>query len=221
MIGRRVYPDADSHLRLAPGDYGQDADGTWRARAPRLSSGDLSAHDVTEHEDGTITVSPVHPDRPRDGGNLARVPDPRRMEGGPMNNQRGMIPLSLLPYLVAALVVAGLVAWALFERSRYLDCKSTTVALTAQVDVLGDKIQTQNRAVEESAKAGAETLKRAAALLAEARKQSERNAPTLARLEAAIQAPAQKRPDGTAKNCGDARREIREARTGEHKGGAK
>lgn len=56
--GRRVYPDEQGRLRLAPGDYGKDTNGVWMARAPRLSSGDLRNHDVTEHEDGTITVSP-------------------------------------------------------------------------------------------------------------------------------------------------------------------
>jgi len=56
--GRRVYLDEHGHLKLAPGDYGKDTDGVWKARAPRLSSGDLRNHEVTEHEDGTITVSP-------------------------------------------------------------------------------------------------------------------------------------------------------------------
>lgn len=58
MKGRRVYPDENGHLKLAPGDYGKDVHGVWRARAPRLCSGNLRNHEVTEHEDGTITVSP-------------------------------------------------------------------------------------------------------------------------------------------------------------------
>lgn len=58
MQGRRVYPGEDGRLHLAPGDYGKDANGVWRARAPRLSRGNFSQHTVTEHEDGTITVHP-------------------------------------------------------------------------------------------------------------------------------------------------------------------
>lgn len=56
--GRRVYPGDDGHLWLQPGDYGRSFHGTWMARPPRLAAGDLSRHEVTEHEDGTITVSP-------------------------------------------------------------------------------------------------------------------------------------------------------------------
>lgn len=59
MTGRRVYPDDEGQLRLAPGDYGQDASGVWYARAPRMSTGCLVGHNIVEHEDGTITVSPL------------------------------------------------------------------------------------------------------------------------------------------------------------------
>lgn len=65
----RVYPDENGSLRLKAGDYGKDADGTWACRPPTKHfpglekqqhplSGNLSGHQVTEHEDGTITVSP-------------------------------------------------------------------------------------------------------------------------------------------------------------------
>jgi hypothetical protein len=53
--GRRVY-DTDA---FAPGDYGRHpADGNWYACTPGGHLGNLSAHDVVEHEDGTITASP-------------------------------------------------------------------------------------------------------------------------------------------------------------------
>jgi hypothetical protein len=53
--GRRVR-DTD---RFAPGDYGQHpVSGEWMANAPGGGLGNLSAHEVTEHEDGTISVSP-------------------------------------------------------------------------------------------------------------------------------------------------------------------
>ena len=62
-VGRRIYPDEDGRLWFAPGDYGQDRlDGKWYARPPtdpdQHMTGCLSAHEVVEHEDGTITVSP-------------------------------------------------------------------------------------------------------------------------------------------------------------------
>ena len=61
MQGKRVYADKNGSLTMAPGDYGQDPrDGTWYARPPvnKGHSGWLKNHQVTEHEDGTITVSP-------------------------------------------------------------------------------------------------------------------------------------------------------------------
>lgn len=59
--GRRVYPNEDGWFKLEPGDYGQDGDGAWWACAPvegQHYSGVLTDHQVTEHPDGTITVSP-------------------------------------------------------------------------------------------------------------------------------------------------------------------
>lgn len=58
----RIYPKKDGNLWLGPGDYGINPhDGNWYARAPvadKHLAGNLANHDVTEHEDGTITVSP-------------------------------------------------------------------------------------------------------------------------------------------------------------------
>jgi len=65
MIGRRVYlqpnyPEVDGPytLWLAEGDYGRDRDGFWKARPPGHHAGSLENHEVIEHEDRTITVSP-------------------------------------------------------------------------------------------------------------------------------------------------------------------
>jgi len=67
MKGRRVYLNNNNELWIAPGDYGKDERGHWMARPPcgmggvlteAPDSGDLSLHEVVEHEDGTITVSP-------------------------------------------------------------------------------------------------------------------------------------------------------------------
>jgi len=56
MQGKRVYP-SDKGLPLDPGEFDQK-NGTWYARTPNGHWGNLSNHDVTEHDDGTITVSP-------------------------------------------------------------------------------------------------------------------------------------------------------------------
>lgn len=61
MRGRRVDPNPDGSFRLEPGDYCRDNSGVWWACAPVQGehyAGTLTDHDVIEHEDGTITVSP-------------------------------------------------------------------------------------------------------------------------------------------------------------------
>lgn len=66
MIGTRVYPNSEGEfdfsesglLTWIPGSYGCDKDGFWVCRPPRGRIGALEQHQVTEHEDGTITVSP-------------------------------------------------------------------------------------------------------------------------------------------------------------------
>lgn len=56
MQGKRI--NAQDNPRFAPGDYGRVSDGTWYAMTPNGHLGNLASHDVTEHEDGTISVSP-------------------------------------------------------------------------------------------------------------------------------------------------------------------
>lgn len=70
MKGRRVMPDAEGWLpNFEPGDYGRatapdikptSPNSWWQVCAPDGSQGSLDPkiHTVTEHEDGTITVSP-------------------------------------------------------------------------------------------------------------------------------------------------------------------
>lgn len=61
MKGTRIYPNEEGSLIFAhPGEYGCNQDGIWYARVPiaGVSVGNLKAHTVVEHEDGTITVSP-------------------------------------------------------------------------------------------------------------------------------------------------------------------
>ncbi|MDD3813297.1 MAG: hypothetical protein PHZ02_01515 [Desulfocapsaceae bacterium] len=47
----------ESHL-LKPGEYGKRKDGVWIVRSPNGLCGDLCNHEVVEHDDRTITVSP-------------------------------------------------------------------------------------------------------------------------------------------------------------------
>lgn len=59
MKGRRVYPREDGDLYLAEGDYGLSPKaGHWQVRPPGCNAGGIPNHNVTEHDDGTITVSP-------------------------------------------------------------------------------------------------------------------------------------------------------------------
>lgn len=56
--GKRVDP-VNGELWLKELEYGKDPrDGNWYCSAPGKHLGCLSKHAVTEHEDGTITVSP-------------------------------------------------------------------------------------------------------------------------------------------------------------------
>jgi hypothetical protein len=62
MKGRRIYPNSDGTFKLERGDYIFVHD-RWFARVPDermndMDLSDLSLHTITEHEDGTITVSP-------------------------------------------------------------------------------------------------------------------------------------------------------------------
>jgi hypothetical protein len=58
MQGRRVYANEDGFLPpLQPGDYGIH-DGKWYGKTPNGYTCGLANHQVTEHENGTITVSP-------------------------------------------------------------------------------------------------------------------------------------------------------------------
>ena len=59
MIGRRVYPRDNGRLYLQEGDYGLNPnDGSWYGRPFGHHAGSFKQHQVIEHEDGTITVSP-------------------------------------------------------------------------------------------------------------------------------------------------------------------
>jgi hypothetical protein len=56
MIGTR-RDNPESAIPKA-GEYGRDANGDWFGMTPDGMLAGLRLHDVVEHEDGTITVSP-------------------------------------------------------------------------------------------------------------------------------------------------------------------
>lgn len=60
MKGHR-YPDVEDaalpHLHMREGGY-RKSEGIWEVTTPNGLHGRLGNHEVTEHEDGTITVSP-------------------------------------------------------------------------------------------------------------------------------------------------------------------
>lgn len=59
--GRRVYQNEKGELWLAPGDYGYNSKSkAWECRPPieNCHGGNLAAHEVKEHIDGTISVTP-------------------------------------------------------------------------------------------------------------------------------------------------------------------
>lgn len=62
MQGMRMESGRDVLLDVAPnGAYGSvERDGAtiWYVKTPNGHVGDVSRHEVVEHEDGTITVSP-------------------------------------------------------------------------------------------------------------------------------------------------------------------
>lgn len=60
MQGKRVelISQEGGFQSLSPGEYGRWTDGTWYGCTPNDHGCNLGSHKVTEHEDGTITVSP-------------------------------------------------------------------------------------------------------------------------------------------------------------------
>ncbi len=57
MQGKRVKTESCGHLNLGPGEFGKQG-GIWYACTPNGHMGNLSNHEVIEHDDETITVTP-------------------------------------------------------------------------------------------------------------------------------------------------------------------
>lgn len=58
MVGHRLSDDAPLSSTDAGAYVLRSDTGTWDCVTPNGHLGNLGNHDVTEHEDGTITVSP-------------------------------------------------------------------------------------------------------------------------------------------------------------------
>lgn len=75
MIGKCVEW-GDGIGPINPGEYARHPNGTWYGETPNGHGCNLKDHQVTEHEDGTITVSPSilvsKGGRRDDKGNLIR-----------------------------------------------------------------------------------------------------------------------------------------------------
>lgn len=56
FVGQRL-PDGSTWFNAPNGSYVKTEHG-WFCKTPNGHAGNLNAHDVVEHEDGTITVSP-------------------------------------------------------------------------------------------------------------------------------------------------------------------
>ena len=76
MIGQRLPDDTDWSSSLPPGSYWKMG-GYWYCITPNGEFGGLAKHQISEHGDGTITVSPsilVHPHDFLDDGQLKSSP---------------------------------------------------------------------------------------------------------------------------------------------------
>lgn len=74
MKGRRV--DLTSPHLFEPGDYGRWGEHGWYAETPNGHGANLNGHQIIEHDDGTITVSPsimVTTTRPNEAGEMKPV----------------------------------------------------------------------------------------------------------------------------------------------------
>lgn len=56
LVGQRL-PDGSTWFNAPNGSYVK-TDAGWFCKTPNGHGGNLNAHDVIEHDDGTITVSP-------------------------------------------------------------------------------------------------------------------------------------------------------------------
>lgn len=105
----------------------------------------------------------------------------------------------LVGLLSIALVLAGLVAWALWERGERLSCEAGRVEITAAYTVLADKVKQRNAAVAQLEARAATAYQAGQRAAIKAEKDAEAAAPEIAALKTDIAATT---PAG--KTCVDA-----------------
>lgn len=133
-------------------------------------------------------------------------------------------PLSLITSNPLYLAIAAAVIFAIGFGSgwaingwrmgvRLEQCNTRVTALADQVGILAGSLERQSESILAAGKGGAAAAAAADKLLEEARRQNRKLEDGQKRLEAAIRDPAGgKRADGKAKDCGDARGELRALR---------
>lgn len=119
---------------------------------------------------------------------------------------RGFITPQLAVALGVAAAMAGLVIWALWERSGRLSCEVARVELTAAYTVLADKVKQQNTAVAQLKLAGVAATARGRAALNEVAIEAAKRQVEIDYWKQKAAAPT---PAGAT--CTDAWREIRAA----------
>lgn len=114
--------------------------------------------------------------------------------------------------LVAIAAAASLTAWAFYERSRYFDCRATVAPLVAQLAIVVDRLEDQGLAIEQNAELGRQAIASSSEAARAARAAAQHNAGAIAQLDELVRRTPAPNPDGTAKGCRDARRELRSQR---------
>lgn len=122
-----------------------------------------------------------------------------------------LLRLKALVIVAMALLAAFLLVatWALLERSGRLSLKVEVVTLRAQTAVLADSLKRCNDGVARLGEAGQGAIAETKRLLGMAERALERNAAVRDEIKGIVRAPTPVRPDGKAKDCGDALAEIK------------
>lgn len=114
----------------------------------------------------------------------------------------------LIAALAMALVCAGLGGWALIERSGRYQAERDAAVYKSQSAVLSDSLDRCNAGVAAVQKAGEDAQKSVRELRAAAAKLNSASASLILDARQIVSRPAPLRPDGKARDCTDAWREI-------------
>jgi hypothetical protein len=112
------------------------------------------------------------------------------------------LQIKLIAAGVAALLLAGLLAFGLYWRGEYREAQVTITTLEAQTKILAESTRACSASVEQTKAAGAAALANSRSLLAEARRLNAAGRSTVESLETLLRS---KEPHG---GCDDAWRKI-------------